>query len=56
MHKNGRADLRLTEQIHNKIKMLFGFDMGTTSKLSKECGLGRGNQQWLAVLDWFSKP
>jgi hypothetical protein len=35
--------------------MLFGFDMGTTSKLSKECGLGRGNPQLPGILDWFSK-
>jgi hypothetical protein len=28
MHKNGRADLRLTKQIHNEINQFKRFDLG----------------------------
>jgi hypothetical protein len=45
----------LPEQIHNKINQFKGFDSGTKCKLSTECGLARGNPQWPAVLDLFSK-
>jgi hypothetical protein len=56
MHKNGRADLRLTKQIHNKINQFKGFDSGTKSIIGMFCRLARGNPQWPGVLDWFRKP
>jgi hypothetical protein len=42
--------------IHNLWIELSGVEAGTTSKLSPECGLARGNPQWPGVLDLFRNP
>ena len=47
--------LRLAEQIHYRIRILTGFDLGTQYTFSPECGLARGNPQWPAVLDLVSE-
>jgi hypothetical protein len=47
-------DDRLPEQIYNNINQFKGFDSGTKSSLSPECGLARGNPEWLRVLDLSS--
>jgi hypothetical protein len=54
--ENGQTDLRLTEQIHNRIRLLTGFDLGAICKLAADCGLARGNIQPPGALGLFSKP
>jgi hypothetical protein len=46
----------LAKQIHNRIKVLSGFDIGTKSTIGTLCGLAMRNIQQPRILDWFSKP
>jgi hypothetical protein len=52
----GQTNLRLPEQIYNRISLLTGFDSGTKSTIATKCGLARGNLQWPEILGLFSKP
>ena len=47
--------LRLAEQIHYRIRILAGFDLGTIYTLATECGLDKRNLQWPGALDLLSK-
>lgn len=50
-------NLTLVLWIHNIIRRLSGFDLGTIQyTLSSECGFARGNLQWRGVLDLFCEP
>ena len=51
----GQVNLRLANQIHNRIKILARFDLGTQSTIDTDCRLARGNPQWPGVLRLFSK-
>jgi hypothetical protein len=44
-----------TKQIHNRIKLLAGFDLGTLSTIGTTCGLDRTNIQLQRIMGLFSK-
>jgi hypothetical protein len=44
------------KKIHNRIRILAGFDLGTQCTLATECGLGRRNIQFPGILGLFSEP